>query len=824
MNKGIEIFKTALTQLGIGLNNTKDTEEMIIIQCAYRNNPDGSIRWIWPANSRKAEFLRFYYRSGLKSKLFAWSMNVLAKMRLLNLAAHGQFELKLNTKENTSLGECWSFFTGTIGPNRKAILWHKAEDGSSVFSKIPLSATSAKNLSVEASQLIKLSERKPECIVIPELVSNQNQVITLSDISAEAKATNKFSDLPLKPAQNWMQFQLSYQKYNSSPFSLQVEARLERLRSLNDERIPGYLIERLADIHTHQCSLPWFASAYAHGDLTPWNVYQAEEKLHLLDFELTGSNFPALYDLFHFVYQSNILVSRNGYKSIRKELDEIFEMPEWQRLVDELNLDVRRYEQCYLLHTISYYLEVYAGQPQWHIQVNWLLRTWTEALSFHLQNDKPARSLLLNDLTVLAAPLNYAVLKWTHAAPEQLPETSDLDICITKHDGEILVSELRQHILVSKIRVHNLSFMKAIQLLMVDGSVLYIDLVHQFKRRQYQFLDAKAVLASAQMRNGFRSSSPVYDALYSWLFYNLNNAALPWKYEILLERLTKEEKENFYQKLRQYYGVPPVITYDTPAVFPKIIRSLWSRIKSFKSNTGVEGLQNRVSYFFDTMRNLFPSRGFIITFSGVDGAGKSTVISEIKYSIEKKFRRKVKVLRHRPSLLPILSAVKHGKKKAEQNAALNLPRMGSNKSIISSLFRFGYYYFDYLLGQFYIRFKYVNRGYVVLYDRYYFDFINDAKRSNIHLPKFISKFGYRLLLKPELNFFLYAEPELIYKRKQELQPAVIRRLTGDYLELFNGLQKPGNNRQYVPIENNLLDETLSTIENHITMKAYEAVG
>ena len=127
----------------------------------------------------------------------------------------------------------------------------------------------------------------------------------------------------------------------------------------------------------------------------------------------------------------------------------------------------------------------------------------------------------------------------------------------------------------------------------------------------------------------------------------------------------------------------------------------------------------------------------VIGLTGTGGAGKSTVIENIKYKIEKQLRKRVVVLRHRPSLLPILSAYTKGKKAAEQQAASTLPRMGSNSSVLSSLVRFLYYYFDYVIGQFYVYVKYVLRGYVVIYDRYYYDFINDAKRSNIVLPKFI---------------------------------------------------------------------------------------
>ncbi len=228
-----------------------------------------------------------------------------------------------------------------------------------------------------------------------------------------------------------------------------------------------------------------------------------------------------------------------------------------------------------------------------------------------------------------------------------------------------------------------------------------------------------------------------------------------------------------------------------------------------KENRGLKGLGNWLQYAVDSLRSL-TRRGIILTFSGVDGAGKSTVIDAVKHEFEKKQRRRVVVIRHRPSLLPILSAWTQGKVQAEAKAANSLPRQGTNRSFLSSLLRFAYYYADYLFGQFYVYFKYVRRGYVVLYDRYYFDFINDSQRSNIGLPKAVTSFGYHFLLKPDFNFFLYAAPELILKRKQELNHETIIQLTADYKGLFAKLQKSVRG-QYVAIENIILQDTIHQV-------------
>ncbi|MFM2047800.1 MAG: hypothetical protein RI955_346, partial [Bacteroidota bacterium] len=240
-----------------------------------------------------------------------------------------------------------------------------------------------------------------------------------------------------------------------------------------------------------------------------------------------------------------------------------------------------------------------------------------------------------------------------------------------------------------------------------------------------------------------------------------------------------------------------------------------NKILAKPENKGIKGIVNKINYMADTIKDWFQWDGIVITFSGVDGAGKSTIIENIKAKVEKQMRCRTVVIRHRPSLLPIISALQHGKAKAEQMSMQTLPRQGKNKSSVSSLIRFAYYYFDYFVGQFYVQLKYVSRGYVVLYDRYYFDFVHDARRSNIDLSKNFTEPFYSFLLKPKLNFFLTAPADLILKRKQELSAETINELTAEYTAHFAKLSKKFSNSKYLVVNNIVLDETIETIYNHI---------
>ena len=87
----------------------------------------------------------------------------------------------------------------------------------------------------------------------------------------------------------------------------------------------------------------------------------------------------------------------------------------------------------------------------------------------------------------------------------------------------------------------------------------------------------------------------------------------------------------------------------------------WARrnitaVKEDISNVWFQRYFRRIYRMFSTFESLPP----MISVSGVDGAGKSTVLVYLRELLEGKYRRKLILLRHRPCVLPILSSFKHG--------------------------------------------------------------------------------------------------------------------------------------------------------------------
>ncbi len=409
--------------------------------------------------------------------------------------------------------------------------------------------------------------------------------------------------------------------------------------------------------------------------------------------------------------------------------------------------------------------------------------------------------------------LDYTLLKYIASDITAIDETSDLDILLSPKAIPFIETIIRDTVCVESFQVLPSETMQQFFLFFKDGSFLQIDCLFQLIRKNIVYLDRDYICANTYEKNGVKTytNSCLFEHLV--LFNQLNFAGVPAKYIHYFEQLPSSIQSVVLHDFNTKYQVC-IQLGDVQNYYPILRKRILEQLKSQSQNSLIQRFKNGVLYLKDSFKKTCSAKGKIITFSGVDGAGKSTILAETKQLLEQKYRKKVVVLRHRPSLFPILSAFRYGKAKAEQKAATRLPRQGNNTSKLASIFRFLYYYIDYLLGQIYIYFKYILRDYIVLYDRYYFDFIVDAKRSNIDVDKRLVKRLYAFIQKPSLNLFLYASPTEILKRKKELSATTITQLSKQYRQLFDEFSNRYE-QQYLPIYNIDKKDTLLFIQKEI---------
>jgi thymidylate kinase len=777
------------------------------IRFSYFLNPDGSIRWMWLEGSTHPSCLAFYNVGTLKAQLFALVCRLAFWLRKERLIRHGVLEVFLSPQGAQQLQPDMAFFTGTPGPNRKAIVYERNPEGEWIFRKIPLGIYGKLQIENERKMLEEVKGLELKNLSIPQLTAvglksvKHPGAIRMNTLASPHLAAldelyrKTCVRMPLQDSEVW----------KKTGFYLQ---QVQHLRCY-----PNSLRQKLNRLYQLVDASETYSFTLAHQDFTPWNLYVREQHLYAYDWEMASFASPLLFDAFHFIFQQGILVARKPLNELLLLVRVLHQHPIVCRWVPD-RASFEKYYHLYLLSNISYYLLLYKQQPQWHEQVHWLLKTWEDALDEALLHYQTAsmREVFLEELFSFLDGKKYALLRFHATDVRQLPLSSDLDICIRSHDIPQVHAFLESHPLIDKVRSIRLSYMTTTELYFKDGGFLSVDWLIQFRRKHLEMMSATELLSwSRPTTGGVLIPGRLHDLLYCQFFYLLNGNPVPDKHHHFFYDLNALEQEAFLDFMQVVCQDKALSISNWYQHTPDRERALEAYLKSLHLNKGMAGLRNQLNYLLDACKDKLLRRGLVITFSGVDGAGKSTVIEQLKQALQAHYRKKVVVLRHRPSLLPILSAWKYGKQQAEALSSASLPRQGSNTNLLSSLFRFAYYLTDYLMGQFYVRLRYVARGYVVLYDRYYFDLIGDARRSNILLPPAFTSWFYWLLLKPDLNFFLYAPADTILSRKQELDKATIEGLTRQYLGLFEKLHRQYPRSRHIALENQSLPHTTALI-------------
>jgi thymidylate kinase len=184
------------------------------------------------------------------------------------------------------------------------------------------------------------------------------------------------------------------------------------------------------------------------------------------------------------------------------------------------------------------------------------------------------------------------------------------------------------------------------------------------------------------------------------------------------------------------------------------------------------------TFFLQTLflkiKRLATKPGYTIVFLGTDGSGKSAIIELIKPILNQPFHKAVYYEHLRPNYLPSLARLS-GNKNTNSSPVTN-PHANNPSGFIVSCIRVSYYLLDYSVG-FYLKIfpKKAFKSCVWIFDRYYYDYYFDKRRSLINLPNWIIRLGQALIPEPDIIICLGADPAIIHSRKHELPLQEIER-------------------------------------------------
>lgn len=371
---------------------------------SYITNPDGSIRWLYPKSLKKPTFLSFYSTSSIRSKLLSYIIKSAFFVKQAHRISAG--DISLNISQESKLGQVldvyksnssgFSIFTGTVGQNRKAIIEMHDEKNIFAFVKIALTESAKRLVQNEAYVLRNLEQFSFHNVTVPKVLKLlSDDIIVLSNIHPK-NSTQYASITPLH-------IQALNQLYTTDlkQKSIKTLPLLEECQQWTDILLKDFeLINTLSkeQIHIIVDKVSFIISmlrkkdlimqlSIFHGDFTPWNMYESNEKLYLLDWELSQENIPLLFDIFHFIFQSEIMIKKTEYAGVLKALKALVNMQDIKSIKKRYDIDLNVNYMLYLIYNILYYLQKYIQQPTLHQQVFWQIEAWNNALDDIIEKD-----------------------------------------------------------------------------------------------------------------------------------------------------------------------------------------------------------------------------------------------------------------------------------------------------------------------------------------------------------------------------------------------------------------------------------------------------
>lgn len=360
----------------------------------YVNNPDGTLRWMIPSEAGAASFLSLYNSESLKAWLYKNFVKATFSLGCKKFFMSGSFLMKPDLVSHVKHiygieeEEQFTLFTGTRGENRKLIIEINNGEQTTHFIKICFSESAKRNLQNEIDMLTTLNKYDFTSLSMPH--------VTPGKVSGTARLSNVKPGITI-PASRITEIHLKalaelYAVHHEQKIILEtaawqtIENNLQWMYSEHpfindmDEFKTRRIIHLLGKL---SASLPVEAEvpvSVSHGDFTPWNMYMDSNRLYVYDWELAKNGIPMLFDLFHFVFQSQVLLHHNDFTEIKENIKQVLQSPAAQSISHKYDINTTLHYKLYLLFNISYYMRIYMNEQELLTQSHWMIDAWLDAL------------------------------------------------------------------------------------------------------------------------------------------------------------------------------------------------------------------------------------------------------------------------------------------------------------------------------------------------------------------------------------------------------------------------------------------------------------
>ncbi len=547
--------------------------------------------------------------------------------------------------------------------------------------------------------------------------------------------------------------------------------------------------------------------SFAHFNFQSSNIQLNDGGLYLSDWRFSQEEIPILYDFFHFHFKRAVINDHSDLSAIQHSIQMALKEPSIANLLSHYEINHEEYYKVYLIVSISYNLSMYLVNDQRCLENEYELDLWEKALMeiCPVVSKRSYKDYFVEEFYIKLKKAPHAVLRFSNDRIYSPINLSDFDIFLLEQDLQSTYSFLKAHALLVKSRIFKQSDKWTVDLFFKDASYISINLIFRFKCQSLVFLDGKKLLINADHSSYAQDRSRnKYDLEHVYLFYTLNNRSIPKEYHgyfSIEENMNSVEREKAYEYLKMKYDLKLSRFEDLFQYSSSARNRILNVVKASSENTGITGLTNIISYAVDEFKSLFRKKGMAISVAGVDDRGKDLVLYGLKVMMENKYHREVVILKNSPRFFN-----------------LNNWKVSKNNSNgLQNIYRLGIQMMDYLMGQLVIKYKYIYKGKVVIYDQYFSDVMEEDRLKTMFKNPNLFRRLYYLVRKPNLNYFLCGGIVNRYQHAQFIKHPMIGKIKR-YKELFRDLKSVHPRESYTLIKGLDLRETLARMETEIMQK------
>lgn len=387
---------------------------------------------------------------------------------------------------------------------------------------------------------------------------------------------------------------------------------------------------------------------------------------------------------------------------------------------------------------------------------------------------------IYQDIEKVLSNTEYAILHGWHSLPDH--HDSDLDISIKPEDLDKLEKSLfdfRSGKLVQMFQHESSCFYFILSYRNGGGTrFLQVDVATDYRRNGLTFFSTEKLNGGRQKWKDFWVVTPETELAYLLVKKTLKGET-PGHQKSRLKYLIKELGEETSTGIsKDLFGSEygrAIITWIRDDNWVLHESSLHELKKALVKQTIKKNPLNPIKYRLSDAKRiikrwLIPTGLFIVVL-GPDGAGKSTLITELEKNMAGAFRREA-VFHLRPGLFG----------KRGDGSPVTDPHSTPPRSYTTSTIKLAYYIADYFLGYVLKLYPKLAKSTLVIFDRYYDDLLVDPIRYRYGGSARLAELGDRLVPSPDLLFVLDAPEDVLLERKEEVGRSELTRQRRAYLE------------------------------------------